>query len=429
MESGQNRERILLIFSIILLVNIFARLVPSVVLAVLILLLQLIMLRKQEIVFANIFINGFIFGLLFIYYGYEGSGGLFLVVGATYGLALWRKMFFGKSAAIYILITLSLSVITMFSSGYFINAKLLNIFSTGLFSFIGFSIWLKYRDNFNAELISWFFLLAGFFLLNIAFDFTQFPGPKVFLDLDWLREQTYAYGDNNYRDVDEFAVGYHAPGFFATLGLVFQGINGRRNVSISSLLFIVLSLLVCLYSGARQNVVAWFATFAFLYLNLRLVIILGVSLLLLISILNIDIFMLLSDNYQLLLQAESIIGFVEASGRWIHTQQALEYFMSSPITGIGVGFYNYGGKALWAHNLFLEVLAETGIIGFAIIVLVPFALFVVRIKSEGERRYLVVFIPYFVRAFVSESLVLNIALIVLVIVYSNSLGWKGRIIP
>lgn len=72
---------------------------------------------------------------------------------------------------------------------------------------------------------------------------------------------------------------------------------------------------------------------------------------------------------------------LSSSGRWLQWQVAAAEFKSAPLVGTGSGDFRFwwqqrrdsGSKVLNAHSLYLEVLAESGIVGLVLLLLVPIA--------------------------------------------------------
>lgn len=65
----------------------------------------------------------------------------------------------------------------------------------------------------------------------------------------------------------------------------------------------------------------------------------------------------------------SAFGNSYSSRKWLR-EQAWTVFLKHPVAGVGIGQFRFyagaGGLSLYAHNNFLEILANTGIIGFCI---------------------------------------------------------------
>lgn len=104
----------------------------------------------------------------------------------------------------------------------------------------------------------------------------------------------------------------------------------------------------------------------------------------------------------------------EGSGRFDLWGQAINYFMSHPLLGIGAfNFSDYyafeHNEKLYVHNTYLEILAESGIIGFLFYFL--FLLMLVKklfmISLHKEQTYIVLTLFAFLLQLASLSLMIN----------------------
>jgi O-antigen ligase len=107
------------------------------------------------------------------------------------------------------------------------------------------------------------------------------------------------------------------------------------------------------------------------------------------------------------------------SGRFELWGQALDYFMSRPIFGIGAfNFSDYyafeHNKILYVHNTYLEVLVESGIIGFLFYFssLLMLVITFFRTKLHKEKPYIVLTLFAFLLQMLSLSLMINEAFFV-----------------
>ena len=75
--------------------------------------------------------------------------------------------------------------------------------------------------------------------------------------------------------------------------------------------------------------------------------------------------------------------------KWLR-EQAWNQFINNPVIGVGIGQFRYyaraGGSDLYSHNNFLEILANTGIIGF-ILYYGNLFLLLFQAKKTSDRRY------------------------------------------
>ena len=105
-------------------------------------------------------------------------------------------------------------------------------------------------------------------------------------------------------------------------------------------------------------------------------------------------------------------GYMEGSGRGPWIIQGINYFLSSPINGIGYGRYSFmGDYGQYPHNMIVELLCETGIIGL----LFFFALLIYHIKKSWHfsEYYVFLLLVFFIRSMASGGLDTNIAVLTL----------------
>ncbi|MGX2960664.1 O-antigen ligase family protein [Peribacillus sp. JNUCC 23] len=102
------------------------------------------------------------------------------------------------------------------------------------------------------------------------------------------------------------------------------------------------------------------------------------------------------------------------SGRFELWVQAINYFMSHPLLGIGAfnfsDYYEFEhNEKLFVHNTFLEVLVESGIIGFLLYFsfLIMLLITFIRTKLHKEKPYIVLTLFAFLLQMVSLSLIIN----------------------
>ena len=105
-------------------------------------------------------------------------------------------------------------------------------------------------------------------------------------------------------------------------------------------------------------------------------------------------------------------GFVEGGGRGEWLMSGINQFLEHPVWGVGYGrfmVYNYYGS--YPHNLFIELLCETGLVGFIV------AAILVSIAILRSRKlvlpFLYLWLAYFSRSMASEDISMNITVFVI----------------
>ena len=100
-------------------------------------------------------------------------------------------------------------------------------------------------------------------------------------------------------------------------------------------------------------------------------------------------------------------GYIEGGGRGAWLLSGVDQFLSNPIWGVGYGrFVIFGEYGSYPHNLFVELLCETGLVGFSIAMVLAIRTGL-RVK-ESALPFLTLFLAYFLRSMASGSLSLNI---------------------
>ncbi|GAM15410.1 O-antigen ligase family protein [Mesobacillus selenatarsenatis] len=104
--------------------------------------------------------------------------------------------------------------------------------------------------------------------------------------------------------------------------------------------------------------------------------------------------------FEMIIDRMTRIGNDGGSGRFEIWEKALHYFVSSPVIGIGVfNFSDYylrdTGKLKYAHNTFLEVLAESGVIGISLFLVMLVFIFAKLQKEKIYRSASYLYLAYF----------------------------------
>lgn len=148
------------------------------------------------------------------------------------------------------------------------------------------------------------------------------------------------------------------------------------------------------------------------------------------------ILLLLGISQSLTFFGINYFGFIEnrfsnisndgGSGRIVLWMNAIETFKNNPIMGIGLnGTLKYNevhyGNAVYIHNTMLEVLSETGLIGFIIFIFLWTSIFITSInlykKNKSTKFLLATFVAIFIQM-LSLSILLNEAFyLILLILY------------
>ena len=273
-------------------------------------------------------------------------------------------------------------------------------------AFIVISIFNLYIHKIRFKALGAIFLVFGAFLLRLCIDINNLPGPDNLLDFGFMRDQTYIYQAYAIVSQGDFTISYHVPGFLSLIGLSFILIDNNFRLTKSTIFLIFFSFLIIFYTGARQNLLGFFVLLIYFittftrknfFIRLRLY-----------SVYIFIIFFVLLEVSPILSSA-TMDSTIEATGRQIHYLKGLGYFNENPLNGIGIGFHDYGGKATYPHNLFIELLAEVGIIGVLLTLLSTIYSIVKNNRNKKiNSKYIILIIPFFIRAMISGSLTTNV---------------------
>lgn len=403
--------------SIVLIGDLFFKTVPIDLFFGLILLVQFLFLNKIENAFILIFFTGNIAGAYFISKGVFGIGGFFTLTGI---LLIINQVLKNKSSIIRQYFPLLIILISFFVSALLVTKtndgipKALSTFINGTIYFLAFSILFINKHKVSFEKIGMVLLVLGIYLLRFAIDLNKIDGPQHLLHFGFLREQTNVHDVNSFLDESDFMISYHLPGFLSLVALVFYMFKNGVSFAFKGLFFIFTSFMVIYFAGARQNLLGFLVLIAaLLYYDKRYTFTLKATITTLFAfILGKIISYSNSEILNTFLASDSMTSATEASGRSIHYLIGIGYFLQHPLTGIGLGFHDYGNDARWPHNLFIELICEIGILGVFIVLLI---MLITSIKNRKKIKYdfklLLLLIPFFLRSMVSGSLTTNVVII------------------
>lgn len=314
----------------------------------------------------------------------------------------------GLLAVMAVLLFFCVSSLTT-SGGNYAITKLENTLIYALASYFSFTILFVGGKEVEYKKIAFYLIILGIFLLRLG---SELSGgmPSSIYDFGFLRSSNDFFSGE-----EEFLVSYHLPPFLALHGfsLLFIRPSLQKGKQFLELCLLAMCTLICLYSGARQFIVIAILFLAlWSYLNLfkggfsmRLVIVSFI-----VVVISIGYTFIFGDDG--LLTSTINEGYMEGSGRGPWIIQGINYFLSSPINGIGYGRYSFmGDYGQYPHNMIVELLCETGIIGL----LFFFALLIYHIKKSWHfsEYYVFLLLVFFIRSMASGGLDTNIAVLTL----------------
>ena len=295
------------------------------------------------------------------------------------------------------------------------NDKLGLTLYNGITSLIGlcFLVYFRYKDVYR---LSYFLLFGSYLIMATVGSVYNFPNLDLEGLISWFRIYSDPFKSGALVEPDSTLLSYHMPGF---ISLVAMSLVIRENKldGIKSRIIFVIALLLMIISGARQML--FIAVIIFVLIQIRTS---GFrALMFASSILAAALALSTREQWLDFMLGSSFNQIVEQSGRLVHFTSGIESFVSAPLFGIGYKFQSYGFDSKWPHNLLVEILAETGLVGLLVVIW-----FVLLISSTRDSRIRFIgnsFLPliFIFRALVSGSLATNILVLVIPFFF-----WKYR---
>lgn len=222
-----------------------------------------------------------------------------------------------------------------------------------------------------AQLLLMVSVLALVFIMNNY----GFAGPTSFFDYSWFRNECVAY---DHMDDSKIMVGYQQIGMDALYAIAFL-LAKKRPKAVETLIYFLIGFQVIMTSGARQAIVgiAIVVFFKVLFLsNLKRAAKVWLFSALLIGLFSYAAILIRSDMDWIsgMFNVQSGADVMEASGRANAILGAQACISSHPILGAGLGgFELYGSNDgfnddSYPHNIILEILCETGVVGLVILI-------------------------------------------------------------
>ena len=397
----------------VLFADLFIKVLPAAPLFVLIVLLQFLRLDINSNIFLCLQGLSVFAGAAFNTMGISGLGGAFLILGAgllVYGIikGYTELTYTGLLSFIPLIVILLYFTVSMMltSGGDFAGKKLSLTFKNGIASIIAFVVIFTNLKRTNTDLLGVYLILYALFLLRLSIDTNTIPGPSGLFDFAFMRTQTIEVLGY----VPEvFCIGYQHPGFYALQGVGLYMLKYHSDRSIPVIL-LILAGIISLYAGARQMIIGVFV--------IALIWVLasfgrrGIFIVALMSLL-VPLLYFFSSNINELFSSTVEEGYVEGGGRGIWLLAGVQMFLDNPILGAGFGRFNLmGDYDTYPHNLIIEILCETGIVGFVVIIGILILMLV--LTRHYIRRYIYYLLALVVMAMASGCMYDNIIIFTLV---------------
>ena len=301
-------------------------------------------------------------------------------------------------------------------------SKLSSTVQMALGAGVGFSILLTYKDiDFSKVAAS--FLLVALLYLWIAYDLLFFPKPESIIDFSSFRDYSMML-----KHTDLESLSYHRFGYCGLFFMVYYFAEGKSIKSLFSIILVVLSTWICLYSGARQTIIGLALLFMLMWMlnnnrvSFKTLLWGGVAVLVFALILsNLTVFQDFTDSGA---SAEQRLNR--------SYDYPIEMFSANPITGVGYGNYEDPTGEVYAHNIFLEVLSEMGLLGLLGLSSVVIIFFMTTSSKRSHYQFdkfrgLLVILPYVIRSLISGGLHTNIQVFVVIFAAMASMGFAKEI--
>ncbi|MDD3195068.1 MAG: O-antigen ligase family protein [Paludibacter sp.] len=412
-RTTNTKELLLVVLAFLCLANLFFSMIPSMIFVFLILFVQFYSLNKYESAFLFSLFAASI-GTFFAINGIRGIGSVFLlfafiIIGLDYKYIILQYI----KLIIPLVVIFILFVISVLSTegGDFAKEKLFNTIITGLMCSFAFAHFFYYRYKYRPILISVFVIIYAFFTIKFSMEYYDLASPKNLLEFGYIRNML---SEIRITDFD-IRINYQGLGFMGALALSFIFFENKLLISkFVYVLIYLLAVIVVLYSGSRQALLTLFVIISLDILRNKGRKSIIKSTVIFILFFTLVLYGLESSNVWFITDLRNTNDIIDASGRSTLYDEGFKQFTEHPITGVGYGRYInpdkiYGGSP---HNMFVELLAETGILGVFVIfsitlffIIKHFSYFKVLSASFGVNSILIVF---FIRSLVSADLSINI---------------------
>lgn len=409
---------------------LFVHSIPVNYIAVLVLLYTIVRSNLFENVFGLIVFYPNVIGYIFNPLGIDHMGGVAKYLGFALLLAmvLLRKaklnnLMRGLFPLIMLILMLTLSVYTTIGGDY-ATSKLNSTIRHSIMVFFAYSLLFSHPEKYDFTKLGMLYMVLAFFLIPLSIPVNGIAGPSNLFDFGFLRYQTHE--DLFFTEEGQIHISYQGTGFLLLIGFGFYIINSKKYRLYQIILMLAIVILAQLYIGSRQAVVSILVMTAVwaLFINRNnvsankhrlfsrffvIVLLLGASYYI--------VGMLTSEEGLFSSVAEE--GYIEGSGRGEHLLMGINQFLSNPVWGVGYGrFLLFGYYGSYPHNLFVELLCETGLVGFTIAMVLGVSA-AIRYKKV-LMPFLLLWLAYFLRSMASGSLSLNITVFVILFALSSA---------
>lgn len=396
--------------------NLFFPVIPQLLLYVVVIGCAWNRLPREAIGFCCLlFLKDVNHAMFFLNYHISGIAPLTVLIGLflmrDFFMSQWKHMLsYGK----HLWMLMGLFFVSMLVMGtYAYNvSKLTALITAGFFAYIAYCYILYNRDKLDYYKLALYCAIFAIFLLQLNVVANHYGTPSSITDFAFYRLQV---GADMYTDLAEsgilYATHYQFFGTMCTYGFALCLSLCKLNVK-QVILLLTFNIFAIGYTGARQYLLIMVVLFSIYILFMKAPVIIK-SLIILCGFVLVSyiVYNTIMSDY---IEKISDSGLFAGSGREDTIERGMALFKQHPIFGVGFGGYNmYGDYKVYPHNMFVELLAEVGITGLIIIVLIELSNIKgmrVLLDSKHNTYLMYVVMALFLRSMISLSMTGNIVL-------------------
>lgn len=279
-------------------------------------------------------------------------------------------------------------------------------------SYTPFLIFLSRSTKVCMDRIAPIFLLYALLMLRVAYDFYGYESPHGLFDFTSFRLGGYA----NVRE-GLVHINYQNVGIAGVMSAAFWLSTRTKIHKLSDIVVLLSCFWIVLISGARQAIFG-------------LILIIGIWMLFKSQKLNIKdvilfiLFLLVALGFLVSLNIEFISNIL-ADKNEIDRDYTYPFLIIMQTPWMGIGFGNYWDpihQLYFAHNLFLEIICEMGLLGLFLLML-PVLRFIMSRDFCISQRFAngalswLIYMPYLIRSLISDDLSRNIVVFIALFVF------------
>lgn len=357
--------------------------------------------------------GGSLSGITRSYYPFIPVYGLIFNFIGLWLLKDWLIELFQKrsSSIIYMLF-----IIAVFGGSYLMaehtplaNNKIVGIIQHGLMIIPAYYVISSSKKLSNNDLFQLLILTS---IAYVAFTMAQYNiSATTFYDFNWFRSSSEAYA---YFEQESMLVSYQGVGMSALYGYTF--LLASKDISSNKKLLLyasIISFYIIMLSGARQAILGFLIVVFLRYaLFNKAASFKKVMYLLPAVLLTYFIF-----SFIINLGSESVNRTVESGigDRELLYLESIRLFTENPVFGVGLGGFATRNAlgSVWSHNMILEILCETGLVGSILLLIIVFSYWrrnkisLFYITPNGNY-YFLILAALLIRVMVSGDLTLSI---------------------